>query len=897
MGRLTARTAYAVAAGTFANVFEHYKAFGESENRAPTSTYASFDAAGYLEANADVAAAVTAGAFSSALDHFIQFGQGENRSGSGVSNTVVTTGETFTLTTGVDNFTGTSNNDTFTADNSGTNPTSSSADSLTGGEGTDTLNLFTKGTAASAAIPTISGIEIINIYDMDIATTIATKTGVTNYNIFRGEGDDTFTMAAGVSVGVNEVAIGTGNGNAALTVAFNNSDTTANVSLNGVTDADNDANEDLVLTGTGLTTLNLSTSGTASNFDALDVAAIKTISIDAAANLTVPIETTGTAGTITVTGAGAVNLGALDTGITTVDASANTGGLTITDQAAATVITGSATGNDSVNVGTLAKSAAVTLGDSTGDRIIFTDDTNYTTTAAQISGAEILRAGGVGSSYDLTKLSGISSIEVIGTGGTVTMNKLSSTQANAITAQNNVTTLVTTLSDSSGTADSVSVTIDDVDTTASAITVGAITAAGVETLNLVSGDTGVTHVVSALTSSTALKTINVSGTSNLTITDMTAAASGATVNASDFSKNLIVGIGAGDKVIAGSGDDGVSTAFANLSNTLQFTGGAGDDTLTVSGNGSDLEDGDFALISGVDNIVIGSATGTTVTLGGFAQAAIGTVDKNTDGLMDFTATSLTTSGTVNAGAMTTAGVDVTMTITNADGGGAQAATLTGGAANDKFTLTLNDTNDADNDDNLTGVITGNDGIDTITITQTATDAADVISVVSTETSSANADIITGWTVNNATSVFDYNGTVQAAAGTAEANATLAGGIGSNAGRGTYIVQTDVANTSTNTQGSAFNDVLNSTASNLATNYAELEAQLLATGGALNGTVAGLDAAVTASEAVLLALDNGTGSVILRLTNTTATNNTIEAGEIDLIAVITDATALTSTDFA
>ena len=116
----------AVAAGTFANDFEHYKAFGESENRAPTSTYASFDAAGYLEANADVAAAVTAGAFSSALDHFIQFGQGENRSGSGVSNTVVTTGETFTHNwcRYLRHF----NNDTFTADNSGTtNP--SSADS------------------------------------------------------------------------------------------------------------------------------------------------------------------------------------------------------------------------------------------------------------------------------------------------------------------------------------------------------------------------------------------------------------------------------------------------------------------------------------------------------------------------------------------------------------------------------------------------------------------------------------------------------------------------------------------------------------------------------------------------------------------------------------------------
>ena len=43
----------AVAQGVFPSVFAHFQAFGEVENRAPSSAYAGFDAAGYLEANAD----------------------------------------------------------------------------------------------------------------------------------------------------------------------------------------------------------------------------------------------------------------------------------------------------------------------------------------------------------------------------------------------------------------------------------------------------------------------------------------------------------------------------------------------------------------------------------------------------------------------------------------------------------------------------------------------------------------------------------------------------------------------------------------------------------------------------------------------------------------------------
>jgi len=62
------------------------------------------------------------------------------------AGTVATAGSTFTLTTGVDTgaaFTGTARNDTFTA----TDATLTAADSLVGGDGTDTINITSTGAA------------------------------------------------------------------------------------------------------------------------------------------------------------------------------------------------------------------------------------------------------------------------------------------------------------------------------------------------------------------------------------------------------------------------------------------------------------------------------------------------------------------------------------------------------------------------------------------------------------------------------------------------------------------------------------------------------------------------------------------------------------------------------
>ena len=76
-------------------------------------TYATFDAAGYLEANADVAAAVVLQGRLNLLSIIsLRLVKPEARSGSGVSaDATVNPGTTFTLTTSAESLTGSANDD------------------------------------------------------------------------------------------------------------------------------------------------------------------------------------------------------------------------------------------------------------------------------------------------------------------------------------------------------------------------------------------------------------------------------------------------------------------------------------------------------------------------------------------------------------------------------------------------------------------------------------------------------------------------------------------------------------------------------------------------------------------------------------------------------------------
>jgi hypothetical protein len=440
------------------------------------------------------------------------------------------------------------------------------------------------------------------------------------------------------------------------------------------------------------------------------------------------------------------------------------------------------------------------------------------------------------------------------------------------------------------------ITIDDEDATAAAITTGAITAAGIETLNLVTGDAmaaGTAHVVTALTGSTAITTLNVSGTSDLTLTDISVAANSTAgtvhVDATGYAKRLIVNeIDAGDDITGGSGNDTVSSAHTDFGSGTAIHLGAGDDTITFEGDGSTVADVDFANVTGVENVVIASTTTATATLAGYANSAIGSVTGN----LDITAAALTTGGTVDAsGLASTNGVDIDVTLSIGSGAnGTEALALTGSSANDTITVDLNSAAET-GDDLTTTAVNGGNGIDTVSYTITGASDGDVMTITSTASTAANADIISGFATG--TDFLDYNGltnggfTANAVATTQTAGATLAAGINTLAASN-FIISTDIADSAGgNTSGTAFTALLASTATNLSANYDALEAQLVASGGIFNGAITGLDAAVAATESALITIDNGTGSVVMRFTNTDATGNTVTAAELDLVAVFTD----------
>ena len=835
-------------------------------------------------------------------------------------------GQTFALTANADNLTGTAGNDTFigfsAAGLSAATDTLFAGDVIDGGAGIDTLSVVNTATAAAAlAGATIRNIETVNIRQVAAAgtSTYAADAGVTTVNNNQSAGAVTVTgLTSGSTIGV----IGSGSATiGATTASYGATATKATIAFSGI-GADGNGGNVTILDGAGITEVTITSSGSANvagtiafGTGAGTADAVTDIVINADTNLTLTgitdiVNDGATGNTITVSGkASTVSIGTLDTDVDSVNASGLTaGGIRLTTSAAAQSITGGA-GNDRIQVANIAHTGTIVGGAGT-DTIVFTEAANYAATAARASGFEILRVGGTGNddSYNVGLLAGITAIEAR-TGAGVTVTGVSAAQASNIKILDDQTAAFgITLADTSGTSDVVTVRIDDDATTAAALTVAAITAGGVETLNLVSANalTSGAHTVSALTGSTSLTRINISGTSNFTLTNATAADT-VLIDASGFTKDLTIGaadtsgIDAGDTVRGGSGDDSLFITFASLGTTTSFAAGAGDDTLTVIGNGSDIVDGDFAAISGVDNLVITSTTNTTVTLAGFAQGAIATVDANSDGRLDITAAALTTGGTIDGSNLTSRGIDVaaTLTVAGTVNGTATLAVL-GGAVNDTISVTTSDANEADNNDAIAVNVTAGNGLDSITlaVAEGTGTAATTVTIISTATSLANGEIITGFGATaGATYRYDYNGTLQAAPTNVGDGATLADALAVAAVDGVYIATSSIANNGSNLQGDAFQAVLGSSASTLAANYATLEAALLATGGALNGTIAGLDADISNGNAALIVLDNGVGSIVLRIVNSTTTANTITAAEIDLVGVFTNTAQLVAANFA
>jgi hypothetical protein len=185
-------------------------------------------------------------------------------------------------------------------------------------------------------------------------------------------------------------------------------------------------------------------------------------------------------------------------------------------------------------------------------------------------------------------------------------------------------------------------------------------------------------------------------------------------------------------------------------------------------------------------------------------------------------------------------------------------------------------------------INGGTGVDFITLD---TNSGNSVDVVSTATTLTDADKITGFTTT--VDDFDYDGALvndTATTITAVSNATLAGGIAADVDATAYIISTAVTDAAATDMAAL---VAATTTSAITSTYATFETSLAT----LLGTISGLDAALGTTETVLLNVDDGTNSVILKVTNTdTSTANTLTAAELDLVAIMVGADDLVIGDF-
>ena len=227
-------------------------------------------------------------------------------------------GPTVTLTTGLDALNGTAQDDLFIGTTNATTPaqsTSNLGDSINGGAGYDTVRIVTDGNAVIPSLTNVESLVIVdNVHDSRDVSGIAGLQNLTLQGGTTPAADDiTLTVAAGQAVSFDGVKDGDAADDAAskggVVITSAAGVTSQSIALNNAGAATAvDADLDLSLTGTGVTTVNLASTG--ANYVSLGaVAATKTVN---------------------VTGDGSTTIvGALANTVTTVDASTATGSVDV----------------------------------------------------------------------------------------------------------------------------------------------------------------------------------------------------------------------------------------------------------------------------------------------------------------------------------------------------------------------------------------------------------------------------------------------------------------------------------------------------------------------------------------------------------------------------------------
>jgi hypothetical protein len=699
-----------------------------------------------------------------------------------------TGGTSTNLTDKLDTVSGTTSNDTVNGivSNTTADVTYQVADSIDLGAGDgDVLNvsIISDNADRSYAGRSASGVEIINLKHVDgdaTATTstfnVSSITGLTQTWVkdgtVIGTNDDTVSVQ-GVS---SSSVVGVANNDSDLDVTFTNtgSATTGDSitlavgggATGGVTL--NDA------AGDGFATVNIVTSGAAGSLSSLTSTDLTTVNISGDQKFT--------------------SLG-LDSDVTTIDASANTAGVTVNANAGAKLkATGSAAADtlsltvaSSVSAG-MAVSAFETVsmyasGSASVDMDQFTDVT--TLALSSVSGAH-------GNTLTLTDVAASPVINAMGAG-----KSTSTLDWNGLTVN---------LKDSSGTSDSVTINIGNLGTSVGTSDgeIGALTAAGVETVTIAANDMDDLTINNATFA--AAKTINYSGSADtnfgtLSTAALTSFAGGSATG--DLTLGTLNNPTVDSSIATGSGKDAITTPNnVSAGKTMTITSGDGDDTITLqystTGGATtagelgtvDLNTGDgndkvtlTALVNGGIgdiNFKLDGGAGTEDLFEVTAAGGAGAV--NIDVFDNFERINLlgAQDNTVNLSVPT--GYADTVLVTNVTTGGNETISLTAAAggsasiANWTYlgpvpTLIINGSTGAET---LTGssqneTFRGNAGKDTISV-GTGTDIVDIVAdgdsgnftaPTGTSVSTSGFDVISGLAAGDDVKLSVYTGTAAA----------------------------------------------------------------------------------------------------------------------------------------
>jgi len=357
-----------------------------------------------------------------------------------------------------------------------------------------------------------------------------------------------------------------------------------------------------------------------------------------------------------------------------------------------------------------------------------------------------------------------------------------------------------------------------------------------------------------------------------------------------------------DRLVDGTANSITLVAGADLDTGTGVTDVFNDEeTITIDASSYDFErDGNITtadlttlVLTGDNTIALGTSGSKTIS-----SAKLATVDASavtgteavtviaTSSTKAMTVTGPGTTGaftintgsgadtiTAGSGAMTANGAAGDDTIT----GGAKADTLTGGAGND--TITGGEAGDG---------ITGGAGVDTIVLTET-TAKADTVTLSST---AVNYDIIVGFdfggtatddhlkaldttftwlgdgTTNNDGAVALISAATMAAGKSADDNATV------------YTI-------STNAAANTFDNFIAGTITE-----ADMEANVITALGAATG--------MKATDIVMVLVDDGEHTGVFKFDGDATTTNIVQAGEIEIMAILqgtTDATSIVAADIA